>query len=219
MAVVFDGSDSILLPNITIPATSTGIVTYTFWIRVDVNTGVLQRPWGSQTHNEGRFSAGLLMVNDVYEGTLKATATTPMVVGEWFFFAFTGNANTNFHEIYVNGVSEDSAGDAIGSTLGVDVSFGTRTGTTQFLTGALDDWRMYEGRELPADEIETIFNLRGNDGIVRDLRHRFTFREGAPGDAVVSLVDVGPANDGGGGETITGNPVFEESELKFSRAA
>ena len=214
MAIVFDGNDSIEMPNITIPNGATGIATYTFWVRVDTSGG-LQRPWGSETHNEARFSGGLLMVNDLFEGTAKATATTVLVVGDWFFFGFTGDANANTHEIYTNGVLEDSATDAIGSTVGTSLSFGVRTGTSQNLTGALDDWRMYD-RILSSEEIATIHACRGHDGIMEGLLHRFIYQEGAAGTTVSALVDIS-GGGGGGSETVTGNPVYGESDLSFTR--
>ncbi len=221
MAVVFDGNDSILLPNIVIPNATTGIATFTFWMRADALGAGTTRIWGSGTHMECRHDVNGIVDNDVFEITGPGDTETisSLVIGTWAFIVCTGDANTDNGAIYFDGVLEDDEiGTHNGTTVGVDMSFGVRTGTTNFYTGALDDWREYD-RILPTPEIETMFALRGNDGIVDGLVHRFTFREGAPGVLVpTTLADIA-GGGGGAGLTITGNPVFEESELKFARAA
>lgn len=220
MSILFDGSnDDILLPNITIPNATTGIVTYTFWLRLAAGGGAERRPWGSASNNECTLESDNRVTNDTFEppGGIRATTISALTIGVWAFIASTADANIDTAKIYFDGVLEDTDTNHTGTAVGTDMSFGTRTGKTDRFPGAIDDWRMYD-RILATEEIETIFALRGSDGIVEGLLHRFTFREAAPGASVVTLVDVA-GNGGGGGETVNGDPTFEESVLELARAA
>lgn len=218
MAILFNGANSIELPNITIPVAATGIVTHTWWMRAD-SLAALQRIWGAGTHNEARIALTTgLVTNDVFEGAGGTASTSGVAVGTWTFIAMTADANADTGTVYFNGALEVTGIDHTGTTVGTSMSLGTRTGSTDFFTGALDDWRMYD-RLLPTDEIETIFALRGNDGIRDGLIHRFTFREGAPGTSVGTTLADDAGGGGGVGGILTGTPVYEESELKLGRMA
>ncbi len=83
--------------------------------------------------------------------------------------------------------------------------------------GTFDDFRMYN-RPLPADEVETIFATRGNDGIVDGLVARFTMREKSVGSTATGpdiIRDVSPVQNDS--SSITGTLTYLDSELRFSK--
>lgn len=85
----------------------------------------------------------------------------------------------------------------------------------EFWDGDIDDGRYY-GRALSPAEIATIFASKGHDGIVDDLRARFTFMEKAPGVTASGsdVKDIGPNSLA---TTSINTPTYSEGELAFRR--
>lgn len=82
--------------------------------------------------------------------------------------------------------------------------------------GIMEDFRLYS-RALSAEEILSMFNARGHDGITLGLQHRYPMNEGAPG---VSATGAGTVKDiGPNGRDLTpvNTPIYSESQLAFRR--
>jgi hypothetical protein len=119
--------------------------------------------------------------------------------------------------IYQNGqllteqVVPGAWGTPTSDTNGMVGSIGTEdSGTPEFVHGLLEDVRIYN-RVLTADEIMTIYNCQGVDGIVRGLQQRYEFQDRSNG----SVMGQGQAFDSArqqlNASQLTGSPTFRES--------
>ncbi len=90
--------------------------------------------------------------------------------------------------------------------------------TDRQFDGIISDARLYD-RALSAAEMQTVHAVRGRDGIVDGLLHRYLLNEGAPGVAAVGAglnKDSGP---GGIDGTPVASPPFATDELHFLNQA
>ena len=110
------------------------------------------------------FDLGVSGVN-----TLFATSSTFEVPGTWYHIAATYNTADDTYAVYVNGALEASG--TYSSSLSVPaanrLSFGTRTGSTNYWAGTLDDLRVYK-YAMSEDEINYL------KGVGRKMRLRIT---------------------------------------------
>jgi hypothetical protein len=85
------------------------------------------------------------------------------VDGEWYHVAALFDDTDNSYSVYLNGAlrtSGMSPVDLVPQSAGI-LSFGTRTGSTEYWKGALRDFRIYS-RKLCSAEIGQIYGLLGN---------------------------------------------------------
>lgn len=132
------------------------------------------------------------------------------------FLAMTYDGTTK--RVYIEGVEAGSAAQTGNVVTNAEaVAMGAlNTGATieRQIEGLLEDVRLYD-RGLSQAEIETMFALRGIDGIVHGLLHRWTMREVAPGvvaSGAGSTKDLGPSQFNG---TPTNGPIGAETDLRI----
>ncbi len=150
-------------------------------------------------------------------GFMSSDIAVPLSV--WAHVATTFDGTTCRH--YINGVAATPVGPVTPTIANhvAPLNVATRTDFPGLLgyQGELDDLRMYD-RILSAAEIETIFNTRGNDGIIDPQVARFQMREKSPGSTSVAtetVVDVSPTQNNA---DITVGPVtYTEGELRYGR--
>jgi hypothetical protein len=94
-------------------------------------------------------------------GTTIGTVTALSEVGRWYHFAATFDSSTDSYAIYVDGKLELSGTTALSQQPADILSFGTRTGSTEYWNGAMRDVRVYN-RKLCPTEIATLYGLMGH---------------------------------------------------------
>jgi hypothetical protein len=151
--------------------------------------------------------------------------TTAPSLNTWFHVAWTWDGTT--HSLYINGtvVNTSTATPAQTGTYITFIANGypntTNTGasgpTNETGNASIDDWRLYS-RALTAAEVQTIYNLNGNDGIVNGLYGWFKFDEGVPGNSISTAIDYSGNGNNltplGSGATA---PAYAASTLRFGR--
>lgn len=210
MGVLVDGSN-IVGASGTLTPPSVG--TLMCWLRSDVLSGT-QRILGCTDNFEGRFSGATLFADWGISGGNSLTFGT-MVTGTIYHIAATWNTTSGTGQTYQDGafVASDSARNGVS---GGNWSLNAR-GTFEPWDGAMDDARIYN-RVLSAAEINDIYRLRGADGIVNGLLHRWTMNEGSAGSAVATngVKDVVGGYDLG---PVSGSPTYARGTILFRRKA
>jgi chitodextrinase len=173
----FDGiNDSVVISNFDPPHTGT----ITFWMNPDVvpDSG-RQRIMGGHDAYELILEAGEIHSQFFAEGSQDLAGTSQLSPNQWYHIAATYDfTSTHILEIFINGVLEASnsfADDDPGGPFAL--SFGTRTGRSEYYQGILDNVRIYDrvltGAEvvqvmqaeepntdpLPAFQVEASFGL------------------------------------------------------------
>lgn len=134
----------------------------------------------------------------------------------WRFLAGTyDGANKRF---YLDGVLEDTAaetGNVVSSAKATNIAGMLVAGNIESeINARVGDVRLYD-RALSAAEIETMWTLRGLDGLVHGLLHRWQLREWVPGGTAGGA---GTAKDSGPGQvngTPINSPIGGESGLRL----
>ena len=146
-----------------------------------------------------------------------ALATTAMVIGTLHHLVGTYDGTTM--RVYLDGVEDGTTaktGNITSTTAPVRIGVGSGATSEQPMDGSLEDARIYD-RVLSPEEILTIFNSRGRDGIALGRVARYPMNEGAPG-VVASGADVikdsGPNGLDG---TPVNSPTWASGELTFKR--
>ncbi len=95
-------------------------------------------------------------------GTSFVTSVPLNQVGTWYHVAATFNSSDDTYAVYINGALNKSGtnSNAMAAQTAAVLSFGTRTGTTQYWSGALRDFRVYS-RKLCPIEIADLYGLSG----------------------------------------------------------
>ena len=144
-ALEFDGSsDAVTSANFTPPNVGTVVM----WWRSDGPPASRQRPWGSGGNFEmWQDPDGLVSMDVNTDGFQGGFITTePLYAsGRWYHIAAVFDSDDDSYEIYIDGVlhrSGTSTWDITPDSANL-LSFGTRTGSTQRFTGAIDDFRIY----------------------------------------------------------------------------
>lgn len=142
--------------------------------------------------------------------------------GEWHHAVLVRDNTANLLRGYVDG-AEEGTHDITGmGSLDTPNPFliaaGHNNGSVviQHFDGDLDGGRLYN-RALTPEEILTIYNSRGHDGIVDSLVGRWMMNEGAPGDTASGagvIKDVGPNGLHG---TPTNTPIYTDGALSYRR--
>ena len=157
-ALEFSGANDAMTGS-TFDPPSTGTVT--FWFRSDGPPAVRQRLWGlGGDYEMWQDPDGLISCDvntDGFQGGF-ITATPLYEAGTWYHIAAVYNSDDDSYTVYVNGeVNKTGISTwAMTQQTANSLSFGTRTGSTQRFSGALDDFRIYD-RELNADEVTLLY--------------------------------------------------------------
>ena len=169
--------------------------TVSYWLRLD-NAAGTSRPFGCSGAWEARTngSTGLLTSDYLQAGTL---VTTTLTVGTYHHVAFVQNVSGAQKLAYLDGVLSNTVPPGTTTFAGIQSgpirigwTAGGGAGTTdQSWFGAIDDIRVYN-RVMTANEIQTIYALRGQDGILDNIQHHWPMNEGGEGQAVNTVVDV-----------------------------
>ncbi len=220
------------VPNI--PVDVTGAFTMMFWVNpgtIAANSGVASTATsmvgvynGSPTEsvatstgmqmgiNQGGTTAGTWTCWTWGGTNLVASAGATALAGTWQHFAYTctvssngvGVAGTQTHSLYINGVLNNTASNALQKAgLPTMIFVNGYTETTDAAVNEsnptqIDDLYLFN-RLLSANEIQTIYQTRGlKDGIAFGMVARYNFNELAAGNNVVSCRDFS-----GCGNTLT----------------
>ena len=103
--------------------------------------------WEIRQINDGRVISDLCGDGGTTIGTM-----TPLTgIGRWYHFAATFDSSNDTYAIYVDGKLETSGTNsvAMNQQAAAVLSFGTRTGSTEYWQGALRDVRVYSRRLMP----------------------------------------------------------------------
>lgn len=161
-ALEFDGTNDTQSEE-TIEPPATGAVV--FWMRSDGPPTSRQRPWGIGSDFEvWQDTDGLVSMDLSTDGYQGGFITSEALHSEsrWYHIVAQYDSDTESYEIYLDGQLHKSGVSTrdIQQQASNYLSFGTRTGSTQRFTGALDDFRIYN-RWLSTAEIAEIYGLVG----------------------------------------------------------
>jgi hypothetical protein len=160
-ALLTNGAGGIAQTNSAFDPPEEGTVS--FWMQPAAGT-TLRRIFGVGGDWEVRHQADGTLAFDICGegGTTFVTSRSLSEAGRWYHIAATFNSADNTFAVYIDGAL-DLAGthvvDMVKQPAAV-LSFGTRTGSTEYWAGALRDFRVYS-RRLCATEIAEIAGLAG----------------------------------------------------------
>jgi hypothetical protein len=136
--------------------------TVAFWLRSTGAPGGVARIIGLGGDWELRQQVNGTVVTDLCgDGGSTICTVTPLTeVGRWYHVAFTFDSSNNTYAIYVDGQLEASGTNSVDMVqqAAAVLSFGTRTGATEYWSGALRDVRVYN-RKLCPSEIQSLYGL------------------------------------------------------------
>ena len=217
------------LGTLDVPA-STGELTICGWVNpITVDSGsFVALFYKADSGSASGQNWGVRIRRDVNNNTLRCvlattstgnllSGVTPVPVDVWTFWAMTYDGVTK--KLFFNDIedaSESQSGDVANSTRPTLMAAIDSGVIQNELDGALDDVRLYT-RALTQAEITTIFNARGEDGIVADLLHRWTLDEKPSGETATvagSIKDSGPGQFDG---TPVNSPTYRDGILNYRR--
>lgn len=146
------------------------------------------------------------------------TQSNVQVAGAWQHVAMTWTSGSNI-VVYIDGVLATLTGVANANPVGtisghteLFIGRGAKdeSPTTTGWSGFIDDTRLYD-RALSADEIQTIFALRGRDSIIDNLQFRYVYQEAGIGQLVSTITDI--SSNGRDLTTVAGTPSFGSQVL------
>jgi len=139
--------------------------TVTFWMRSAGAPAATARIFGLGGDWEVRQSTdGTLAFDLCGDATPNVISTIPLdEVGRWYHVAATFDSDTDAYAIYIDGQLNKSGINTVAMVKQAAniLSFGTRTGTTEYWQGALRDFRVYSRKLCPA-EIAELYGLVGH---------------------------------------------------------
>jgi hypothetical protein len=151
-AVTFDGSGDYVrtAANFTPP----GDGSISFWMKPGSIPSVRQRIFGLSSSWEIRHETTGRLIFDVgtTSGDGALETTTALAANQWRHVALVYSASADTYQIYLDGVLHKSGSAALSSQTAGLLSFGVRTGATDYWLGALDDVRVFD-RGLSAQEV------------------------------------------------------------------
>ena len=146
-----------------------------------------------------------------------ADGTTSMTVGTWHLM--TGTYDGTTVRVYLDGVEDGTTaktGNISSTTAPVRIGVGSGAFDEQPADASVEDVRIYD-RVLSPDEILTIFNSRGRDGIALGLQARYLLNEGAPGVVASGAGVIKDSGPNGLDGTPTNSPTWASGQLNFRR--
>jgi hypothetical protein len=145
--------------------TPPGSGTVAFWMQSNGNPPALGRIFGAGGDWEARQMPNGQVVFDLCgEGGTSFLTTRPLIeIGRWYHLAATFDSATDEYAVYIDGQLDKSGINANGMSqqAAAVLSFGTRTGSTQYWQGALRDFRIYN-RTLCPGEVSELYGLVGH---------------------------------------------------------
>ena len=204
------------------------LASFSFWVNLTSLVANIRRFFGTATNfeiragNAGGTTPAGATVNDFYNNSDGAIASTLLTVGTWFHVAGRGELDgvpNSITDVFINGVLDAGPTTIAGAAVAAaTMTIGNRTGmaNTQGTNGLLADLRVYN-RQLTPEEIQTIFQTRGVDGIVDGLVLRAFMDEGPEGGVVSGTGVVKDLSDNKNNYTPTGSPAFEPDEIRSRR--
>jgi hypothetical protein len=151
-ALLTNGSGGIAATNSAFTPPSEGTVA--FWMQASTGSGT-RRIFGLGGDWEVRQLDDGTVVFDLCGdgGTTTVSTTVPLQANRWYHVAETFNSADDSFAIYIDGVLHRSGINTVNMVqqpAGV-LSFGTRTGTSEYWGGALRDFRIYSRRLCPTE--------------------------------------------------------------------
>jgi hypothetical protein len=180
-ALDFDGVDDTAVVSGTFTPPSTGTVA--FFMQVPGPPALHGRIFGSGGNWEVRHvNAGnpdgvpYGIVFDLGDPAIVANTdfitTTPInEPNRWYHIAAVFNQPSSTYSVYLDGALHKSGTKTLVAEAAGILTIGTRTGTTNFFVGKLDDLRIYD-RELCADEVAALARARNNVTVGRWIEYR-----------------------------------------------
>ena len=160
-ALEFDGAGGTAATGSNFDPPAQGTVAY--WFRSDGTPASRQRPWGNGGNFEMWYDTDGLMSFDIatdgYQGGF--ITTTPVdTANRWYHLVGVYDSADESYSIYINGRLHKSGIStwAINDEAANILTFGTRTGNTQYFDGAIRDFRVYN-RPLSNDEIAELSGM------------------------------------------------------------
>lgn len=143
--------------------------------------------------------------------------------GAWHHAAVTYNSGSGSNNpiIYFDGVSQsvteaETPSGSWRSDAAYNLTLGNSNDQSRTFWGNIEDSRLYN-RILTANEIETIYNARGVDGIVRGLVGRYQMGAGAQGVSITDPTTLQDVSDQKHDGSILADPQWEEGLVKRRR--
>lgn len=212
MALVIASGETLVSVSSYTPPQNVGTVC--FWARPNGTPAGIRRILGVNDGWECRTD-GTGVFHDFWKSGANSDGTT-YTAEEWVHLVFTGRTSDGTGDTYKNGQLANT-GSGHTTTAGSNtLSIGTRTGTTNYWAGDLDDVRIYN-RILSAPEIETIHASRGADRVVEGLVLWLLFREQSPGTTVSGTGSVKDMQGNMNFSPGASAPDYEESILNYRR--
>jgi hypothetical protein len=139
--------------------------TVAFWLRSTGAPAATARILGLGGDWEVRQQTNGTVVSDLCgDGATTICTVTPLTeVGRWYHFAATFDSSNDTYALYVDGRLERTGTNPnnMVQQAAAILSFGTRTGSTEYWSGALRDVRVYN-RKLCPTEIYELYGLVGH---------------------------------------------------------
>lgn len=161
-ALLTDGAGGIAQTGTFTPP---DVGTVAFWMRSSGTPSDTARIFGLGGDWEARqMTDGTLVFDLCGEGGGYFETTEPLdEVGQWYHVAATFDSSDDTYAIYIDGQLHKSGtnGNAMTQQAAAILSFGTRTGSTQYWQGALRDFRIYSRKLCPL-EIAELYGLGGH---------------------------------------------------------
>lgn len=160
-ALQFNGSND---ADTNAPLDPPGVGTLALWFRFNSAPSGTQRLLGVSDDWEIRTDAtGALWADLCVGGTQNVfkTSAGTAVGGVWRHLAAVYNSNTDLYKLYLDGKLVSTGSLAMTDASAAVLSFGSRTGTSAYFNGALDDIRLYN-YELSDKEVAEIYGLIGH---------------------------------------------------------
>jgi len=163
-ALTFDGTNDTATTNATFDPPANGTVA--FWMQASGTPTVRQRIFGVDANWEARIETTGMISFDL--GASPFFGNEPFATGivdnvdRWYHIVAMFNDADDSYEVYVNGelqASGISPVDLVSQTAAI-LSFGTRTGSSEYWEGSLRDFRIYN-RWLGGSEISALSGLAG----------------------------------------------------------
>jgi hypothetical protein len=200
MALIFNGtSNYALVPTSTAMNTLTNSITIMAWVYRTGSgslqaiisrsiSGTAQDEWW---HLNYRNSKARIIFGDV-NGVINVEGGPTLTRNTWYHIAATYDGTTI--SLYINGVkyvtsawSGAFAPDTSPVSIGCDINGGI---PGEYVSAWIEDVRVYS-RALAAEEIMTVYTIRGGDVIVGGLLMRYPMSGNGSISTTGSLVDVG----------------------------
>lgn len=159
-ALLTNGTGGIAATNVAFTPPDAGTVA--FWMRSTGAPAGTARIMGLGGDWELRQQTDGTVITDLCGdgGSTICTVTPLTTVGRWYHVAFTFDSANDSYAIYVDGVLERSGTNSVNMVqqAAAILSFGRRTGATEYWSGALRDVRIYN-RKLCPTEIANLYGL------------------------------------------------------------